>query len=282
MSKKITIFQIDENETGPKTIEIGGSSIKAIYSTRSRLKDLLERTEYGNPGVYILKSDSVDQNYSERVYIGEADPLSTRLKQHLADSDKDFKECIAITSTNLGELNKAHIKNMESKLVQMAYEAKNAEIDNANNPTRSTLSEADESLVDMFLSQARFILPLCGFSMLIPTTTNISSDPIKNESKYYIKRKNVEAAMIVKPEGYIVLKKSMACREKTASLGSYSEQRERLIKEQILILKDDHYEFAQDAIFSSPSAASSIVLGTSTSGPEEWKNEKGKKLKDIS
>lgn len=28
MSKKITIFQISEKETGPKTIEVGGSSIK--------------------------------------------------------------------------------------------------------------------------------------------------------------------------------------------------------------------------------------------------------------
>lgn len=280
MSKKITIFQIEDNETGPKTIEVGGSSIKAIYSPRARLKELLDREEYESPGVYLLKSDPNNENYNERIYIGEADPLNERLKQHLTDSSRDFKECISIISMNSGELNKAHIKNMESKLVKMAYEAKNAEIDNKNTPTKSTLSEADDALVDLFINQIKAILPLCGYSVLIPTTVKvIDNDEIK-EKVFIINRKNINARMIITQEGYIVLKGSTACKETTPSLGSYKEQREKLIKENIMILDGEFYIFKQDTVFSSPSAASCIILGTSTSGPEEWKDKNGIKLKE--
>jgi hypothetical protein len=39
--------------------------------------------------------------------------------------------------------------------------------------------------------------------------------------------------------------------------------------------------FDQDYEFTSPSMAASIVLGRSANGRDEWKNSKGKSLKDL-
>ena len=281
MAKKITIFLIDESDTGPRTIEVGGSSLKAIYSSRSKLKETLGRTEFDSPGIYVLKSDPEDANFSERVYIGEADPLRERLSGYLRDADKDFKECVAVMSTNPGELTKAHAKNMEYKLWRLAKDCRNAEVDNENTPTESTLGEGDEAIVDYFVNEIKRVFPLCGYSCFVPTTTaDTSTGSSQGQALYSLNRKGVKAFMVASEDGYVVLKGSQACLETTASFSGYDELRQRLIKQSILLRRDSHYEFVENTIFTSPSAASSVILGTNSSGPLEWKDKNDRKLKD--
>lgn len=281
MGIKITIYQIDDIETGPKTIEIGGSSLRAIYSTRSRLNDLLKRNEYKNPGVYILKSYPYSQDYSERVYIGEADPLVTRLNQHIKDVSKDFSECVAIYSSNKGELTKAHIKYIESKLYKLANECKTSEIDNSNRPTKSTLSEADESMVDKFIQQIKVIMPLLGFQFLVPSIAKTDQMISEGVPIFKLVNKGQDSSLIITEQGYIVLKNSTACKESLPSMGSYRKLKDRLVASGILFEEDDKYVFVQDTIFPSASAASSIILGTNSSGPALWKTSEGKSINDL-
>jgi 5-methylcytosine-specific restriction protein B len=44
---------------------------------------------------------------------------------------------------------------------------------------------------------------------------------------------------------------------------------------------DGLYTFVKDYVFNSPSAASDIVLGDSTSGWKKWKTESGKILEEV-
>ena len=71
--EKLTIYLIDGLATGPRTIEIGKWSGKAIYSQRSSLSKIMDRGELDRPGVYILKSIPSSDGFSERIYIGEAE-----------------------------------------------------------------------------------------------------------------------------------------------------------------------------------------------------------------
>ena len=64
-------------------------------------------------------------------------------------------------------------------------------------------------------------------------------------------------------------------------LANFIKLRNRLIEENNLINKEDCYEFAEDYIFSSPSAAASIVMGRTANGFTEWKQKDGKTLKDF-
>ena len=45
--------------------------------------------------------------------------------------------------------------------------------------------------------------------------------------------------------------------------------------------KGDKFQFAEDAIFSSPSAASNMVLGRNSNGFTEWVNKKGQTFRDV-
>lgn len=56
--------------------------------------------------------------------------------------------------------------------------------------------------------------------------------------------------------------------------------RERLIKENILVEKDKKLIFSEDTSFNSTSAASSILLGRQSAGPNEWIDDKGKSFKE--
>ena len=169
---------------------------------------------------------------------------------------------------------------MESKLYDLAVNAKNAEVDNTNRPTKSSLSKAEEAVVDNFIEQIKVILPLCGFNCLIPT---IAQDNIIHNEIFKINKGNVCAEMIIDNNKYIILKGAKARKETSASyLHSFIETRNKLINNKDIILEDDFYVFKQNVIFNSSSSAASVVLGYNVSGLEEWINKKNnKKLKDC-
>jgi hypothetical protein len=105
--KKITIYMIDGTPEGAKTYEIGNLSGKAISSPRSNAKSVLERDDIKSSGIYILRSTEGSWDYDDAIYIGEAELLGVRLKQHIS-GDKDFDSFICIHYKD-DMLTKAHI-----------------------------------------------------------------------------------------------------------------------------------------------------------------------------
>jgi len=49
----------------------------------------------------------------------------------------------------------------------------------------------------------------------------------------------------------------------------------------LFFVSEDHYAFAQDTEFSSPSAAAAVVHGGSANGLLAWKTQDGRTLKDL-
>jgi len=94
MGKKLTIYMIDGTEYGPRIAEIGNWVGKAFYSSRTSISKFINRPEFDNPGIYCLKSNSENDAYQEKVYIGEAENIRKRIKQHLQNSKKEFVEMI--------------------------------------------------------------------------------------------------------------------------------------------------------------------------------------------
>ncbi len=286
MGKKLTVYMIDGTEYGPRLSEIGNWVGKAIYSPRSSLTKILARPECNNPGIYCLKGDPIDEAFAEKIYIGEAENIKTRLKQHLSDSNKDFKEIIFFISKD-ELLTKTQIKYLESRLIQLAIDAKTAEIENGNSPNLPTLHEADISDMEYFLEQIKLILPVMGFKFLISSTLNPDLEKEKmsdNKSKIFfnIKTKSFKATMYESDQGYIVTKGSEAKKSLSKSTTeTYRNLRRKLLETKILIDKGDKLEFTEDAIFNSPSAASNMVLGRNSNGFTEWVTKKGKTFKDI-
>lgn len=86
MGKKLTVYMIDGTAYGPRFSEIGNWVGKAIFCPRSSINKIFDRPEVNNPGVYCLKGDPTEEVYSERIYIGHAENIKVRLKQHLGIS----------------------------------------------------------------------------------------------------------------------------------------------------------------------------------------------------
>ena len=286
MGKKLTVYMIDGTEYGPRLGEIGNWVGKAIFSPRASINKIMSRPEFDSPGIYFLKGDPTEDSFDEKIYIGEAENIRSRLKQHLSDPNKDFKELVFFISKD-ELLTKTQIKYLESRLVQLSLEAKTAQIENGNSPSLPTLHEADISDMEYFLDQIKLILPVMGFKFLIPSIvkTSATKDTPDNESIheiYYIKTKSYNASMIETDQGYIVLKGSEAKKNLSASCtDTYRNMRKKLVETKILIEEGDKLTFIEDAIFNSPSAASNMILGRNSNGFTEWINKDGMSFKEI-
>ena len=287
MGKKLTVYMIDGTEYGPRFSEIGNWVGKAVYSPRTSINKIISRPEFDNPGIYCLKGDPTDDAYDERIYIGEAENIRARIKQHLADANKDFKELIFFISKD-ELLTKTQIRYLESRLVEEAKRAKTAEIDNSTNPSRPTLHEADISDMEYYLEQMKLILPVMGFKFLISSTVKITEDSTSanqllesRKEVWYIKTPSISGKMIESDQGYIVLKGSEAKRELSKSCTeTYRKLRRKLLETKILKEGGTKLLFAEDAIFNSPSAAANMVLGRNSNGYTEWIDENGLTLKE--
>lgn len=282
--KKLTIFMLDGTEYGPRIAEIGNWVGKAFYSPRTMISQVINRPEFDNPGIYCLKSNSESESYQEKIYIGEAENVKMRIKQHLQNSKKDFVELIFFISKD-DLLTKTQIKYLESRLVQLAIDAKTAEIDNGNSPSLPTLHEADISDMEYFLDQLKLILPVMGFRFLI---SSIVKQPENGEAQLQkkvllkIKRSTITANMYINNQGFIVTKGSQAKKNLSKSCTiTYRKLRQKLLDTEILKDNGEFYEFVEDTIFSSASAASNMILGRNSNGYTEWVSEEGIPLKEL-
>ena len=286
MGKKLTVYMIDGTAYGPRLSEIGNWVGKAIYSPRASVNKIMNRPEFDNPGIYCLKGDPTDDAFDEKIYIGEAENIKSRLKQHLSDPNKDFKELIFFVSKD-ELLTKTQIRYLESRLVQIALEAKTAQIDNGNSPSLPTLHEADISDMEYFLEQIKLILPVMGFKFLISSTVS-SDNGLESKTKdevhetYYIKTRTFRATMTETDQGYIVAKGSEAKKTLSKSCTeTYRNMRRKLVETKIMVENGDKLVFAEDAVFNSPSAASNMILGRNSNGFTEWVNKQGLTFKEV-
>jgi hypothetical protein len=282
MGRKLTIYMLDGSATGPKTIEIGNWSGKAVYSPRAALKKMVDRDEFDSPGIYFLRSESISYEFDESIYIGEAEELRARLKQHIADRDFDSVVCF-VSKDEL--LTKAHIKYLESRLISQAREANSSFVENSNNPRASRISEADVSDMEYFIEQIKLILPTVGMNSLVvavPHHATPTPSLYNIGDSYKIKSKKFDATMIETDGGFVVKAGSQASTTASKSLAEGRLRiRKKLIDANVLIQEGDKLVFAEDASFSSPSAASSVVLGRQAPGPLSWVNGAGKTYKDL-
>lgn len=290
MGKTINTYLINGNQYGPKTIEIKNWVGKAIYSPVNNLSQLLNsRWEFNKPGIYFLKSQSDKEIYTDKIYVGEGECVRDRLASHLMDINKEFDECIVFISKD-DMLTKSQIRYIEAKAIKTIKALNNSELENKNEQKLPNLSESDISDIEYFFEEMKIIMPLVSFNCFKPNTTSISkvkyeeelNEENKFKYKFYINRNEVNATAIQNEEGFVVLKGS-TCKKKVNDSMKKDRHifRKKLIESGILLQKGEVYIFNEDTIFSSPSQASSIILGSQTSGPQTWKTNEGKLYKEV-
>lgn len=278
--KTIQIFLPDGNPDGVKIATIRTRNIEVIYFSRNNLESLYKIMEKRNKvGIYFLIgfNDKTDQ---EEIYVGEAEDVIVRLKQH--NRNKDFWQKGYFVVDNNGLLTKSYIKYLENLTYNKIKEADKIILNNDNEPTKSYVDETIEADLngDIFETIETLLSLLIGDNIFekVEKKSNKKDGEIficKDTKGNYAEGKYLE-------NGFLIFKGAKFSIKTTNSFSGGSEKmRNFLIDNKIVINQNEFYILQKDYTFKSPSTASSIILGHSTNGWIEWKNKDGKTLDEI-
>lgn len=273
MNKQVLQFILEEeNPNGIIECSVDDWFGISYKVPRNKLKEASSLDYINNTGVYILFGD--DENTAEKIaYIGEAEDIYNRLSQH--NKNKDFwNECIIFVSKD-NSLNKAHIKYIEHELYEISKKANRYIIKNESNPTKSSLSNADEIRAEKFVSKIKIIANMFGYKLFISL---VDKNDEEDKILHLINNGIEYAKGLLTDEGFVILKGSKVKEGVFDSLspslnGFFNKERSSTD------LVDNVY--INDHLFSSPSMAAIAILGRNANGYTEWKNKDNVSLKKI-
>lgn len=276
--KSIHIFLIEGEPSGRWMCELSNWNGIAFKIPRSMIPKCSDRVELQKPGVYFFVGKTEDQ-YSDKIYIGESECLMDRFYQHKFKGDKewqDWSDWIVFTSKD-DHLNKAMVRYLEGSLYELAVKAGRCEVNNAVRPTKSVLSEPDTAEMEEYLDNLRLIMGTMGYKFLEPSLTKQQK---KDSVTYHAKstKTGYDAKGTIVEDGFVVFKGSKISDVVADSFKdkAYNALRQRLIEDGSI--KD--LVFTKDVLFSSYSAASSVVMGHNSNGWLDWKDLQGRTIND--
>lgn len=276
-SATIKLFLPRGDAKSLRTAEISNWTGKAVAAPRTELDELLAREELDKAGVYILIGNDPLTN-APRAYIGEAEVIRDRLKQH---KTKEFWFSAIVFVSKDENLTKAHVRYLESRLLGEAAKVNRFTLEQ-NQASGSKLPESDREDMEVFLARIRQLLPVLGSDILSPIAQ--SAPKAQPGGVLYTRIKGAEGRGQRTANGFVVFRGSTAVLEERPSAENYPyvlAQRNQLIAEGLLTEQNGFLVFTRDAEFSSPSAAAVVIHGGSANGLTAWKTEDGKSLKYL-
>lgn len=274
--RSVRLFLAEGTPTGILTAEIVNWTGHVLAAPRTKLETAMVRPELKKTGVYILYGNPLASDLPE-VYVGEGDDISQRLYAHSRDDDKAFWErFVAVTNKDMN-LTKAHVKYLEGRMISMLKDARKCVVVNRTEPSYDRLPEADISDMEAFLEEMQLVLPVIGVDFF----RKIRAEPVKQaegrvaEDPYFVLRhgakgiearaREVDGEFVVLAESKGNLNESVSFNDKLKALRQQLLETGRAIK-----AGASTFELIEDVAFSSPSAASVVLFGTSRNGRTDW------------
>lgn len=279
LGRSLELFFIDGRPDGMLTAEVFNWTGQVLRIPRTQIKQGLDRPECKHTGVYVLLGQIDGESTA---YIGEAENMRVRLAQHV--SGKDWWDEAILVSTTGDMLHKAHVKYLESRLIEIARSVGKMTLENSSTPPRSSLSETALANMESFLDTLNMVFPAIRVDMFLEKKRTISNNlkPTQDSSAYldfelktpkhgiYTSANLFDGEMIVKAGS----KARLAWSGTTDSKTHYFKLFDELIQSGILREENEHSVFTSDYAFASPSAAASAINGRSSNGRREWKHQK--------
>lgn len=266
--KTIELFLVNGTPDSLVTAELSNWNGKAIKIPRSEVQSC-KRDDIKGAGVYFLFCQEEDGNDS--VYIGEAENVLDRLIGHL-HSKEDYYWNTAVIFIGR-DLNKAHIRYLENRLVSITKECNRIKVLTKNTYQNTVLKESQIATLEEFIDNIRILINALGYRILIPI-------PQADEATVMLYCNKAKG--FLSTGGLTVLQGSIANDHDAPSFHvhgpGFYKLRHRLLDEGII---SSDFVFTADYEFSSPSAASAVVLGRVSNGLKEWKTKEGVKLKEL-
>lgn len=273
----LELFFIDGKPDGMLMAEVFNWTGRVLMTPRTQIDKALKRDEAKYTGVYLLFGEQEGEPLG---YIGESEDISKRIRDH--DLKKDWWTKAIFITASANNLNKAHVKYLEARLVEEAAAAGRIELENGTTPSRPSLSEADQAKMEVFLSHIFLILPairIDSFLQKTRATPSMMSEEKPEREKGGVPvfelntpKHGIHGSAVLEDGEFVVVVGSLA-RKKWAgkSTHSYAELYAELVKTGVLIEGENNRIFAENYAFKSPSAAGAILNGRATNGQIEWR-----------
>ncbi|WP_108263145.1 GIY-YIG nuclease family protein [Mangrovicoccus ximenensis] len=274
--RSLELYFVDGTPDGLVTAEMFNWTGHVLMVPRVRLEAALRRPEAGYTGVYLLMGEDEGR---ARLYIGETERLSGRLKQHAAE--KDWWDRAVLVTARADALNKAHARYLEARLCEIARSL-GRDLENGNTPGGAGLSEAQGANMEGFLDEIRVVLPALGVDAFRDRRVNVSkpqpADKASSGPVFRLERPKagLVARARVSDNAFVVLKGSHAATSwEGPSNPSLARDHADLCNAGILLpdLGTPLLVFQQDYTFSSPSRAADLIVGRTSGRVLDWKLE---------
>ena len=289
--KQVKLFLVEGTPGGLTTAEITNWTGHLLTGPRSRLADLLTREEARRTGVYLLLGEDPEAVGGVRCYVGEADEIRIRLKEHHSARGKDFWDRAVIITSKDANLTKSHSRYLEARLIALATAAGRSHVENGTNPPVPGLPEADVSDMDYFIDQLKIVLPVLGVNVMRGRTTTSAAQPVAGpaavvspEFQLTVVKRGISARAMQIDGEFTVLQGSIGAGEvrtgsfsasTTSAYNAFRQLHHKLLEDGSLRRDGSQAAFTRDVVFSSPSTAGAIITGRSCNGRIAWVTEAG-------
>jgi hypothetical protein len=282
--RNVRLYLVDGSMTGLVTAEIMNWTGHILVAPRGSMGEALRRPETNRTGVYFLVGEDPDQPTKKKLYVGEGDDISVRIKAHDKGEAKDYWTTACFVTSKDSNLTKAHVRYLEGRLIEIAKRAGRANLANGTEPDLKALPEGDLADMEYFLEQLELLLPAVGLDFLRaqPTAPRASvmgsgiSLPVPHDTlelEIESPKHSLRATAIAVGTEVTVLANSQAVKRDDYAANSYAGLRQQLTRDGVLIDSVDPslLEFAADFTFASPSAAAAVILNHNSNGRTAWK-----------
>ena len=277
--KSIELFLANGTADSLIIAELSNWNGKAIKIPRIEISNC-NRDDFTQAGVYCLFCKEDDG--SDSVYIGEAENIKERLVQHIRDyqSEKEKYYCNTAVIFIGRDLNKALIRYLENRFVEIARSCNHYIILTKNTYKNTVIKESQIAAMEEFIDNVKILINALGYKVLDPLLhSNPNDSTAVDDVLLYINKGTASAVGKITSEGFVVLK-GATINEKM-SVKSLAASVVKLREKYLLDGKVHNLSTTEDILFSSSSAAADFILGYSVSGPKTWTDKSGQSLKEI-
>ena len=280
--RTITIFWDDGTPDGIITASLSNWNGECIKIPREDVSGA-DYDEMNGPGVYFLICTDTEDDQNA-VYVGEAENLRTRLKQHIQDfkSGKEkyyWQNAVMFTGS---ELNKTLIRYLEHNLTMRAWAAKRYAVLTKNTFADSIVKRHEKAAMEEFMDNIQTLLAALNYRILepLPKGKEEKATGDTRDADLFLKLGKAEGKGILTEDGQFLLLAGSHVNDvqiKSCPPGAV-KRREAAVADGSV---SPDWITTEDMMFKSTSAAASFLTGYAVSGPHSWKNEEGRSLFEM-
>lgn len=248
---------------------------------RSYFERALAREELSRACIYLLIESAGADDLPE-IYVGESDDFVQRYAS--APFPIPFDSFIVFTNKD-DNLTRAHVKWLELEIwIRLKQNEGKVTVANRSRPTGSKLSEAETASMGTFLDNMTYVLGALGFEFFGLTEKSVPQDaesvrsvsPTSTVAQSFFttatpRSESAKAYLDMVGDSFVLRAGSLISATATDSLpANVGRLRNQLLNDKQLVAHCGCLRLGKDITFTSPSPASALVKGRSSTGHGDW------------